>query len=301
MMIRFLLILLFSFFAQTIVFGQSVNELVQTAYKLHQAKDNQQAKSVINKALKTDNGAKDETIWHIRGFIYKDLFVENRLEESAKEYRDEAVSSFITSRKLDKKGVLELQNEKALKYLAVSYFNDASDLLKKHDPDKMSLAEGHYSDYRSIVMELSPDTVLLKKDVEYYLAMSTAHRKIYESDRVKYDDHWQISNDFMNKVLEIDPNSFEAWFSKGVSYYNRGAYQLERLPYVDVYDLMEIQSESMRSIEMSLPFMLRAYEIDSTKIDVIKALKIITFNLNKEEESDRYQELLESHDAELKK
>lgn len=282
-------------------FGQSVNELIQTAYKLQLAGDHEQAKSVINKAVELDNGSKDETVWHIRGFIYKDLFVKNRQNESASKYRSESVSSFINSRKYDKKGVLEDQNEKALKYLAISYFNDASDLIKAHDPDRMSLAEDQYANYKDIVISLRPDTTLTDKDVEYFLAMSTAHRKIYESNRERYDQHWQVSNDFMDKVLDLDPNSFEAWFSLGVSYYNRGAYNLERLPYVDVYDLVEIQSESMRSIEMALPFMLKAYEIDSTKIDVIKALKIITFNLNKEEESEHYQGILEKQDSGLKK
>jgi hypothetical protein len=207
----------------------------------------------------------------------------------------------LNSIKYDKDQRLTQQNEKALKYLAVSFFNDASDLIKEHSADRIDLAEDDYYNYRDIITQLNPDTSLIKKDVEYFLAMSTAHRKIYESDRVKYDAHWELSNEYMNKVLDLDPNSFEAWFSKGVSYYNRGAYNLERLPYVDIYDLYQIQSESMRSIETALPFMYRAYEIDSTKIDVIRALKIITFNLNKEEESDRFQGILDELDGGMKK
>lgn len=300
-MIRNLTILLLFFALQTLSFGQSVDDLVQTAYKFQVAKDHEEAMKVINQALETEGGDKNELVWHVRGFIYKDLFVKYRHEEVSADYRIEAVISFLNSVKFDNKGRLIQQNEKALSYLAVSYFNDASDLIKAHSSEKLELAEGYYYSYRDIVIQLNPDTSLVKKDVEYFLAMSTAHRKIYESDREKNDAHWELSNAYMNKVLDLDPNSFEAWFSKGVSYYNRGAFILERLPYGSFQDLFEIQSESMRSIETALPFMMRAYEIDSTKIDVIKALKVITFNLNKEEESNHFQELLDQHGGDGKK
>ncbi|MGB6036353.1 MAG: hypothetical protein WBG42_08790 [Cryomorphaceae bacterium] len=266
------------------------------------AKNHEEAKEVINKALETDGGDKNELVWHVRGFIYKDFFVKYRTDEVANDYRSEAVLSFLNSVKFDNTKRLIQQNEKALSYLAVSFFNDASDLIKEHSSDKIELAEGYYYNYRDILIQLNPDTSLVNKDVEYYLAMSTAHRKIYESDREKYDAHWELSNEYMNKVLDLDPKSFEAWFSKGVSYYNRGAFILERLPSGStIQDIFDIQSESMRSIETAFPFMMRAYEIDSTKIDVIKALKVITFNLNKEEESKHFQELIEQHGGEEKK
>jgi len=301
-MIRNLTILLLFFALQALSFGQSIDEMVQTAYKFQVAKNHEEAKEVINKALETDGGDKNELVWHVRGFIYKDLFVKYRTDEVADDYRSEAVLSFLNSIKFDNTKRLIQQNEKALSYLAVSFFNDASDLIKEHASEKIDLAEGYYYNYRDILVQLNPDTSLVKKDVEYYLAMSTAHRKIYESDREKYDAHWQSSNDYMNKVLDLDPKSFEAWFSKGVSYYNRGAFILERLPNGrSIQDIFDIQSESMRSIETALPFMMRAYEIDSTKIDVIKALKVITFNLNKEEESNHFQELIEQHGADKKK
>jgi len=301
LMIRFLTILLFSFVLTAPSFGQSVDDMIQTAYKLQVAKNHEEAKTVINKALESNGGDKNELVWHVRGFVYKDLFVNNRSEEVSDEYRSEAVLSFLNSIKYDKNELLTQQNEKALRYLAVSFFNDASDLIKAHSADRIAVAEKDYYNYRDIITQLNPDTSFIKKDVEYFLAMSTAHRKIYESDREKNDAHWELSNEYMNKVLDLDPNSFEAWFSKGVSYYNRGAYNLERLPYVDIIDLFEIQSESMRSIEMALPFMMRAYEIDSTKVDVIKALKIINFNLNKEEEGKHFQEILDELDGDMKK
>lgn len=301
MMIRVLTILLLSFALYTQSVGQSVDALIQSAYNLQIKKEHHEAKDVINKALESNEGKKNKLVWHVRGFVYKDLFVKNRSLAESSGYRTEAVKSFFTSIKLDTDNILTHQNEKALRFLAVSYFNDASDFISEHLPASINLAEENYNNYRDIISTLNPDTSLVKRDIEYFLAMSTAHRKIYESDREKYDDHWNASNQYMNKVLELDPNSFKALYSKGVAYYNRGAYNLERLPHVEIYDLMQIQSESMRSIDAAFPFMMRAYEIDSTKVEAIRALKIITFNLNKEEESKYFQDRLNQLDGGLKK
>jgi hypothetical protein len=273
--------------------AQSAEELVQAAYKLQVQKNHDEAKVIINKALESPGGDKDKLVWHVRGFVYKDLFVENRDNEESEEYRSQAVESFLNSMKFDKDEMLLQQNVKALEFLAISQFNDASDIISNHNPENIQKAEECYNSYRAILTQLNPDTVLTKKDIEYYLAMSTAHRKIYESDRQSYDAYWGTSNEYLEKVLDLDPESFSALYSKGVSLYNRGAFHLERLPYVDIRDFLQVQSESMRSIEAALPFMLRAYEVDSTKIEAVRALKIIHFNLNKEEESERFNNILE--------
>jgi len=300
-MIRFLTILICIFTLHTLSFGQSVDELVQTAYSLQISGKHDDASTVINKAISAKGGEKNKLAWHVRGFIYKDLFIKNRAQREAGQYRSEAVTSFLKSNELDKDNQLAPQNQKALRFLAVSYFNDASDIIAEHDPDRIEKAEDNYFKYRNIITELNPDTNLVNKDIEYFLAMSTAHRKIYESDRETYDENWNVSNEYMNKVLDLDPTSFKALYAKGVSYYNRGAYNIERMPHVEIYDLMEIQSESMRSIEAAFPFMMRAYEIDSTKVEAVRALKIITFNLNKEEESRYFQDKLEELDGNFKK
>jgi hypothetical protein len=274
------------------VIGQTLEESIEKAYTYQTSGKHEQAAVIIDEAVASPKGEKSEIAWHIRGFVYKDLFLENRGTEQGSKYRKTAIESLDRSIRLDKEETLAAQNRKALKFLAISYFNDASDVISEHHPERIDQAEVFYENYKDVILDLYPDTSLTDKDIEYYLAMSTAHRKIYESDRKVYDAHWYLSNEYMDKVLEIDPDSFKAHYSKGVSYYNRGAYNLERLPSVDIYDIMQIQSESMRSIESALPFMLKAHEIDPTKIEAVKGLKIIFFNLNKEEESKFYDNKL---------
>ena len=92
-------------------------------------------------------------------------------------------------------------------------------------------------------------------------------------------------------VLELDPRNWAANYSTSVAYYNKGAYDLQKLENIEsIPDIYQIQSESIRSIEIALPFMYKAYEIDPDQIDAVKGLKWIYFNLHKFDESEQMEQ-----------
>ena len=287
---KLLYIALFCFLSVPFIANAQVKEKIEEAYTLYKTGQFDEAASAIDKVTESDKGRNNKIAWHIRGFIYKDLYLDNRKTDKGVDARDQAITSFKESMKLDDDGALDEQNRKALKVLAVSFFNDASEIIEKRDPDNIENANGNYSRYRSLTLFLFPDSVMKEKDIEFYLAMSTAHRKIYESNRDKYEAHWQISNDYILKVLELDPKNWPALYSLSVSHYNKGAYNLERLPDVtSIPDIYEIQAESMRSIEIALPYMMKAYEVNPEKIESVKGIRVITFNLNQQEESEQFR------------
>lgn len=287
---KLLYIALFCLFSVPFIANAQVKEKIEEAYALYKTGQYDQAAAAINKATESEKGRNNKIAWHIRGFIYKDLYLDNRKTEKGVQARDQAITSFRESIKLDDDRALEEQNRKALKVLAVSFFNDASEIIEKRDPDNIENANGNYNRYKSLTLFLFPDSVMKDKDIEYYLAMSTAHRKIYESNRDKYDSHWQTSNDYILKVLDLDPKNWPALYSLSVSHYNKGAYNLERLPDVtSIPDIYEIQAESMRSIEIALPYMMKAYEANPEKIESVKGLRVITFNLNQQEDSEQFR------------
>ncbi len=267
------------------------NDKVEEAYILYTQENYNAAADVIDDVVASGQGSKNEIAWHIRGFIYKDLYVESEDSLLGASYREEAVKSFKQSNQLDKKGKLRIQNVKALNYLAITYYNDASDIIGHHDPATIGTAEEVFYNYENLLRYLYPDTVLEKKIIDFYLAMSTAHRKIYESDRERYEGHWDKSNAMFLKVLDIDPQSFKANYSLAVSHYNKGAYNLRKLAVQeDFHDIFAIQGMSMASIRSALPFMLKANEIDPHRIEAVRGLKIIYFNMNKEDQSREFDE-----------
>ena len=264
---------------------------MQEAYQLYNQGMYLKASEIIDDVVKQNKAKNDPVSWHIRGFIYKDIYINIDKSDRDSEARKIAVESLKRSYQLDEAGKLEKQNRKALRYLGVSYFNDASEIIEERQEYKLDKANDKYLSYKDVVLFLYSDTSLVEKDVEFYLAMSTAYRKLYEEDRENREDYWERSNEFLLKVLEIDPANWAANYSLAVSHYNQGAYKLQKLPSVsDIMDLYEIQSESIRSIEMALPFMLDAYEIDPKKIEAIRGLKWIYFNLHQEDQSQKFED-----------
>ena len=261
---------------------------MQEAYSLYNQGMYLKASEIIDEVVESKKGKNDRVAWHIRGFIYKDIYINIDKGDRDSEAREIAIESLKRSYQLDESGKLEVQNRKALRYLGVSYFNDASEIIEEREEYKIDKANDKYLAYKDVILFLYSDTSLVSKDVEFYLAMSTAFRKLYEEDRENREQYWDKSNEYLIKVLEIDPANWAANYSLAVSHYNQGAYKLQKLPSVnDIMDLYEVQSESIRSIEMALPFMLDAYEINPEKIETIRGLKWIYFNLHREEDSQK--------------
>lgn len=288
---KLIYIWLFVIALPVLVSGQNNNELLIEAYQLRKQGELTKSAEVIDQAVATKKGSTDTKAWHVRGFIYKDIYIKVDNSDNKSVAREVAVESFKKSIEYDTDQVFEEQNRKVLKYLAISYFNNASDIIRERDPATVGDANDYYEKYKDIMLYFNPDTVMKQNDIEFYLAMSTVHRKIYEMNRKEYAAHSKVQKEYLHKILYLDPQNYEANYSLAVSYYNEGANNLEKLPEAEIADIYEIQSESIRSIEMALPFMLEAYEINPDKIDSVKGLKWIFFNLHREEESLEMQEL----------
>lgn len=275
-------------FVFPLVANGQVREKIEEAYTQYKNENYSTAAQYIDEAVAMDEGKTNKIAWHIRGFIYKDIFLSSDDSDTAENARNQAVTSFKNSIKYDEDKALEVQNREALRFLAVSFFNEASQIIENRNPETVESANGKYLRFKKLMTYLNPDSLMNTKDIEFYLAMSTAHRKIYESDREAYSNHWEISNDYLMRVLDIDPKSWPANYSLAVSNYNKGAYNLERLPEVtNIPDIYEIQAESMRSIEVALPYMMKAYKINPEKREAVNGLRVIYFNLNLEKESEK--------------
>lgn len=289
---KFLYILFIVFVVLPCVTLAQVKDKIEKAYTLYNAGELEQAAKVIDEVVAMPDGNKSKVAWHIRGFIYKDIYVEEEQDDIHSPAREEALKSHRNSIKNDPEQTLVEQNRKAIRYLSISYYNDAIEVIEQRDPKKIDNADKLYNTFKEITVYLFPDSILTEKDKEFYLAMSTAHRKIFERDRNQYDEHFDISDQYLDKVLEIDPDNWAALYSKSVAFYNRGVYNLDRLPEAQgITDIYTIEAESMRSIQIALPFMFKAYKLNPEKIETVKGLKTIYQNLDREEESNQMREL----------
>ncbi|NBC24618.1 MAG: hypothetical protein GVX78_03275 [Bacteroidetes bacterium] len=267
------------------VCAQPIDKQVEEAYLYYKEGKLTEAAEIINDISESKKGRADKVVWHIRAFIYKDIFMDSDSLSKTIDAREEAISSVQKSRERDKNKSLEEMNKKVLKYLAESYYNDASDIITDRNKEQLPLAEKNYNRYKDVINYVFPDTSLTHKDIEFYLAMSTAYRKIYEADREENEQYFEKAVSYLDKVLNYAAN-----YSKSVSYYNQGAHGLERLPDAKLTDIYDVQSESMRSIEMALPFMLKAYELNPNKVETVKGLRWMYHNLQRLEKSEEMKQ-----------
>ena len=278
--------------------AQNVEELIRRAYVKYDDKDYQGAAAEIDAVTDMKKGAGNPLAWHIKGFIYKDMFVHEDGQNPKSKAREVAVDALFKSMELDSDDDFKANNINALKFLASIYFNDARDVIEARNKQDMPLADHYYAQYRTITERIGSDENLDEKDIMYYLAMATACRKIYETDREDNAEYYEKSNAFYKKVLDVDPDNFPALYSLGVSYYNKGASNLEKLPELDIQDVIRTQGESMQAIQVALPFMLKAYEVNPERIEAIKGLKYIHFNLHDHEKHEFFNEKLEMMEKE---
>lgn len=269
--------------------AQPVDELIRRAYMKFNEKDYLAAAADIDEVVSLKKGEVNELAWHIRGFIYKDIYLHEDQGNMDSEARDVSVYSLLKSVELDEDQVLYINNEKALRHLAASYFNDATDVINERDPSSIDRADELYGKFRDISLHIEPDSVVKSRDIDFFLAMATAHRKIYEQKREENIAHYDKANAYYKKVLDIDPDNWPALYSIGVNLYNKGAYNLEKLPELDIHDIIRTEGESIRSIQFALPFMTRAYEVNPERIEAVKGLKYIHFNLNDIEKSEFFE------------
>lgn len=264
------------------------------AYRAYQQKKYNEAAGLINKAIATSDGEEDAMSWHLRGFIYKDIYneVENKDRNSAS--RSEAIHSFLRSLELDGKDEFRENNYKSLRYLASSYYNDAVLVMREVDKQSVAQSEELYQKYREIVLQIDPDVDMDEKDITFYKALATCNRKIYEQDRDANNEYLSRALENYHYVLQLDPDDYGANYNSAINLYNEGAYGIEQIDAeAKIPTIVKVQSGSIDLFREALPYLLKAFEQDSTRRETLIALRGIYLSLNNNEEANKYRDLLQ--------
>jgi len=250
-----------------------------------------EAKYQIDKAVKNARASKNTKIWYVRGFIYKDLYKQNKAADSLLALRLEAVHSFKKLIELDSKGVYRDDGVKNLKYLAQTFFNDAVTALSVH---KFELSQQDFAYFKTTMELVDTSMNLKKKEVEYYLALASTYTKIYERKDANRSEFLQKAKDTYIKVLDIEPKNVKANYNMGVLYYNEAVNIIIELDYnLDLQVLSDAEDRSIVLFKQSLPFMENAYEQDPDNKNTLEGLSGIYFSLKEFEKSDKYKKKME--------
>lgn len=274
------------------VFAQPEGAL--RAYHLYKDGKLLEAREQIDEAVKGKKGADDHFSWLIRGFIYKDIYTQLDDKDPDSESRQKAIESLLTSMELDTKGEHSDNSYKALKYLATSYYNDAVLVMRELNMNTIDKAKDYYLRYKETMLKLQPDFDFDEKDVEFYKALATANRKIYEEDRPNRREYLDKALDYYDIVLQIDPDNMGANYNVAVNLYNEGAWRIDEMdPEAEIPDVVKVQAISIKNFEAALPYMKKAYELNPHREEILKGLWGIHLSLNDEEKATQFRRELE--------
>jgi len=273
--------------------GYAQPTLTIQAYNAYQGQNLTEAKSLIDQSSESVSGKSDPMTWHIKGFIYKDIYNKDDQRNRKSTHREVAIESFTRSLNLDKKGEYLENNRKSLQYLASSYYNDAVLLIRETNPANIIESEPLYKKYKLTTQITEPKEDFTQKDIAYYKALATGNRKVYEADRVANKEFLVKSLENYTYVLQLDPNDYGANYNMAINLYNEGAHNIEGLDNeAQIPAIVKVQAISIELFKEALPYMLKAHELNPEREETLKGLRGIYLSLNNEEEANKYRDLL---------
>ena len=270
------------------------NKLTNALYNLKSG-ELDKAKELIDAAAEDSLFVGKASTYYYKGNIYKELFKEREPDMKQSPYRIIAVESFKKSLDLEPDGTYAESSKKNMKYLAETVYNHAAVSLNEVEYQK---ALSNYKFYKEIISTAFPGTDFKEKDILFNLALATIYSKLAEQDTANTEAFYAKTISLYQEILEIDSNNVSANYNMGILYYNQGVDIVNNMDYsLDLEQLNEVQDRIIVLFKKSLPFMVKAYQLDSKRRETLIGLQGIYFSLNDIEKSEFYKKELESLDS----
>src|SRR5690554_1038828 len=254
-----------------------------------------EAKRFIDAATIQD-GLKDSAAsWYFSGNIYKALFLAYEADNKNSPFREKAVSDFQKSIELDFNEVYTNNSRKNLRYLAETIYNHAA---QSFNTTSYPVAISNYKKYKHIMSLAYPETNFREKDITHQLALANTYEKIAKEDPASADMYTKKIESLYLDVLTLDSNNIKANYNLGIIFYNKGVEIIKNTDYsIDLEELSKVQDRTVKLFKQALPYMLKAYELNPKKKEILLALQGIYVGLNNKEMFNKYkEELLELHE-----
>lgn len=275
--------------AGQVSFAQA-NKVLQ-ALELYQAKKLDSAKALIDEAIQNPESVKDYQAWMVRGSIYKELYKNNESKNPASPLRDSSTVSYIQSLQLDAEGKNPQKDvvTKSLNYLASLYHNDINKTLDTLNYKQSLINADKHKAIKKIIDQAFDEK---KYNYEVYSTMGSMFEKWYEQKSSK--SLLDLAKTYLLKAYEINSNTDFINKNLGVLYYNQAVDIIKKMDYdVPLDQLPVYQDQSIKLGQQSLPYLLKAHQLNPTDKSVIEGLAGIYYLLNDTEKYNEYKKMFE--------
>jgi len=288
--LRFLFFLLLILICSPVVNAQSSTIHYDAALNYMQKNNVDSAKIEIDLHMQNVDVHLDPENWYLEGFIYKELYKKYENENFNSPFRAKSLNSFNKSLKLDTVIARTKTTKELIRYLASRFYNDAVLTLDSMNYLTSILC---YEQYRDAALILDSILDIKKKDIEFYLALGTIYVEIYNSDKIKNLQFFNLTRDTYMKILNWDPNNYTANYDLGLLYWNKGVHLMNNIDYeLNLDSVMQVQNYSVGIFKESLPFAQKAYEMEPKREETLIVLSGIFYSLNDFPKSKAFDAIL---------
>ena len=242
----------------------------------------------------------DDRAWYIRGYVYSQIFRKSFPDpKNIKSLGEVAYSSFLESNRIDTSAANRTENNKSIYNLSVYFNNYAAKFL---DSTNVAYAIISMDNYKKCQRYINPSVDFKAKDIEFYNALASVHKGIYEKNITKnpnevmkkaLEEHFKKAIEYYQKVLSIDPNNYDANYNQAILYYNQGAEMINSMPVdEDILVMTDILDKTSDIFKASLPLMIKADELRPNRRETLVGLRQIYQALLDDEKKKEYNDKL---------
>ncbi|MFN6377801.1 MAG: hypothetical protein ACK4WD_00895 [Flavobacteriales bacterium] len=276
------------------VAAQDALPLTQLAGELCSQNRLIEASREAEKAISDPVEMKVAQSWYIAGFIYKELYKDQESEMRESPFREKAIQYLQNALTLDKNGENTQNAKAAVRYLAISYFNDALKRSKEITAATADEPEALYQKFRHCMRLVNVQTDFTEYDKQIFKSLGQAHYRMWEQN-TSASGIAARSADYFQRVLILDESDCEAKFNLVIIYYNQGVHKIRSLDLQsDLNDLIASQELAIRFFNKALPYAQDCFDSCPSRVEYYKGLMFCNRALGKEEEYLRLKAQLES-------
>ena len=268
--------------------------LANQAAKFCQQKQYTEAKTKIEEALSSEQESANSYTWYVKGFIFKEMYKEFEATDKHSLNRGTAVSAFIKTNELDRKGEYTSMTKIGLKYLASTYYNDA--LLKTRefvlaDQDE---PQDFFNNFRKLMRIVDVTTNMAPYEVEFQKNMAQRYFTLWQSD-VDNDIYSEKATGCYRDAIRMDSTNCDLFYNLAVVYYNKAVFRYRKIgPETDIFEVITIQMEGVDLFKTkALPAMTKARLLCPDRGDIIKGLMYINRALERENDVEYFKSEIE--------
>ncbi len=273
--------------------------LTSKAIQRVQAGDLMAARSAIIEAIQSPKERNAPYTWYVKGYVFKEIYKEIDKGNPQSENREIAVEAILKSIELGQatagNAELETNTEKALRYLAVSYYNDAVLMARSLTPETIDAPVQRYERYKQLLMALEPQHDFTDQDVEFYKNMARGAKQIYDANPAVNGLYFERSNQFYRQAIALAADDFQANYNLAVNYYNHGVHKIRKIDHnTEIFELIRIQDECVALFKQALPYMRKANELKPDHRSTLSGLMAIHRSLSEDDAAALFQTRLEA-------